>query len=55
MSEVYIIIDNNIKNVAIEYAISITKKLKATLININTSEYQNIQSLNKDSKYIFLA
>ena len=53
MSEVYIIIDNNIKNVAIEYAISITKKLKATLININTSEYQNIQSLNKDSKYIF--
>ena len=53
MSEVYIIIDNNIKNVAIEYAISITKKLKAMLININTSEYQNIQSLNKDSKYIF--
>lgn len=53
MTTIYIIIDDNIKNVAIEYAVSIKNKLQAQIINISTNEYHIIKSLNKLSKYIF--
>jgi hypothetical protein len=53
MTTIYIIIDDNIKNVAIEYALSIKNKLQAQIINISTNEYYIIKSFNNLSKYIF--
>jgi len=53
MTTIYIIIDDNIKNVAIEYALSIKNKLRAQIINISTNEYYIIKSFNNLSKFIF--